>query len=292
VSPSKPLVSVICLCFNQGRFVADAILSVLSQTYANVELIVTDDGSTDNSREIIQQLIKNNPSIRFLSLRENIGNCKAFNKGLALAKGDFIIDLAADDLLHPERIEKGLQALQDAGSEYGVNFSDAEWISETGTRLRFHSERYPHNNIPQGNIYKNLITKFFICPPSMMFSREVMDYLGGYDENLSYEDFDFWIRSSRRFSYCYTPEVLVKKRVVKNSLSEKQFRRSSPQLHTTYLVCKKIMALNQTKEEKRALNKRIYYELILSLRLRDFLLAAKYLLLLSRNISSRVKPVV
>jgi glycosyltransferase involved in cell wall biosynthesis len=290
VSLPKPLVSVICLCFNQGRFVADAISSVLSQTYANVELIVVDDGSLDNSKEIIQQVIKNNPSIRFLSLTKNIGNCKAFNRGLALANGAYIIDLAADDMLYPERIEKGLKALQTSGHGYGVNFSDAEWISETDKRLYFHSERYPHNNIPQGNIYKNLITTFFICPPSMMFKREVMNYLGGYDESLGYEDFDFWVRSSRKFLYCYTPEVLVKKRIVQNSLSEKQFRRSSPQLYTTYMVCEKIMALNQSKEEKDALNKRICYELISSLRLGDFLLAIKYLLLLSRNITTPLKP--
>jgi GT2 family glycosyltransferase len=216
-----------------------------------------------------------------------VGNCKAFNKGLFLAKGEYIIDLAADDVLLPDRIAKGVRALKQAGPSYGVNFSDAEWIDESGAHLYKHSERFPHTTIPQGNIYKDLIERFFICSPTVMFTREVIDYLGGYDETLSYEDFDFWIRSARRFLYCYVPEVLVKKRVVKKSLSEKQFRFFSPHSYTTLKVCEKIFLLNESVEEQSALQKRIRYELLLNLRLLNFSVAFQFLKLGLRDKKNR-----
>jgi glycosyltransferase involved in cell wall biosynthesis len=279
----EPLVSVICLCYNQERFVSETIRSVLNQSYGNIELIIVDDASTDSSVEIIRDLIRGRSEIQLLALDENAGNCKAFNKGLALAKGKYLIDLAADDILLPQRIAKGVQALKQAGPSYGVNFTDADWITESGAHLYAHSERFPHATIPQGDIYKNLIERFFICSPTVMFTREVIEYLGGYDETLSYEDFDFWIRSSRRFLYCYTPEVLVKKRVVKKSLSEKQFGFFSPHSQTTLKVCEKIFLLNKSVEEQKALGKRIRYELLLNLRLLNFSVALQFLKLSLRN---------
>lgn len=279
----NPLVSVICLSYNHARFAEEAIQSVLSQTYSNVELIVVDDASTDNSVQIIEQKIKSHSDIKFLALKKNLGHCKAFNQGYSLAKGKYIIDLAADDVLLPNRIETGVKELEKAGDSYGVHFSDAEWISETGEFLSRHSERFPHNTIPQGDIYKHLISRFFICSPTAMYTRAVMTYLGGYDENLLYEDFDVWIRSSRKFKYLYSPEVLVKKRIVRGSMSSKQFEVMSPQLESTYLVCEKILALNKNNEEKQELRKRILYEIKTCLRLLSLSLAWRYLLLLRKN---------
>jgi glycosyltransferase involved in cell wall biosynthesis len=279
----EPLVSVICLCYNQERFVRETIGSVLNQSYKNTELIIVDDASADSSVKIISEAIQGHPEIQFMAFDKNVGNCKAFNRGLSLAKGEYLIDLAADDVLLPDRIAKGVQALKQAGPSYGVNFSDAEWISESGAHLHKHSERFPHTTIPQGNIYKDLIERFFICSPTVMFTREVIDYLGGYDETLSYEDFDFWIRSSRKFLYCYSPEALVKKRIVKKSLSEKQFRFFSPHSHTTFKVCEKIFLLSESVEEQRALGKRLRYEFLLNLRLLNFPVAFQFLKLILRN---------
>src|SRR6185436_18882244 len=105
----SPTVTVICLCYNHARFVEEAIESVLNQSYANIQLIVVDDASTDKSAEVIKQLINKHSSIEFLPLQTNLGNCKAFNQGLARAKGEYVIDLAADDVLLPTRIETGVQ---------------------------------------------------------------------------------------------------------------------------------------------------------------------------------------
>ncbi len=282
-------VTVICLCYNQERFVKEAISSVLAQTYPDIQLIVIDDASSDGSVQVIESCVELHPEIKFVKLPTNSGNCKAFNRGLTYAEGDFVIDLAADDMLLPARVAKGVEALAKAGDRFGVNFTDAEWISEEGTHLRLQSDRFPHVSIPQGNIYQDLVERFFICSPTMMFRREVIETLGGYDEDLAYEDFDFWIRSSRDFHYCYTPEVLVKKRVVKHSMSQRQFSLFSPQLNSTYRVCEKILALNRDRREQQALAKRILYEVRVCLRLLDFSLVWHYMRLYFRNAGVRYR---
>ena len=278
-----PTVTVICLCYNQERFVRQCILSVLEQTYPNIQLIVIDDASLDNSVEVISDLVAEYPHVRFIPLPENSGNCGAFNHALSFSHGDYIIDLAADDILLPDRIKKGVAAFTLAGDSFGVNFTDADWIKEDGSVVFRHSKRFPHDTIPQGDVYRQLIERFFICSPTMMFRREVIDRLGGYDGSLAYEDFDFWIRSSRDFLYCYTPEVLVQKRIVQNSLSAKQFRFQSPQLKSTFHVCEKILVLNKSAAEKQALARRIRYELRVCFRLLNFSLAIKYAGLYMRN---------
>lgn len=277
---NTPLVTVICICYNHARFVREALDSVANQTYSNIELIVIDDGSTDGSGKVIKQWIAGHPKTTLLLNAKNLGYCKTFNKAFTISKGSFCIDLAADDILLPNRIEVGLRVLADAGPEYGVNFSDAEHIGETGNFIRLHSDGYPHDTIPSGDIYQHIINRYFICSPTMMFRREVIENLNGYDETLAYEDFDFWVRASRKYKFIYSPQVLLKKRSVSNSMSQNQFKRLSSQQLSTLKVCQKIKDLNRTPEEVKALKRRIWYELKVSLRLLDFKLGFAYLQLL------------
>lgn len=284
-----PLVSIVCLCYNQGRFVEEAIQSALSQTYHHIELLVIDDASTDDSAQRIKAFTDRLPLVKTLFLKTNHGHCRAFNKAYKLLGGDFFIDLAADDVLLPERVALGVDELERLGPTYGVHFSDAEWIDVRGRRLFVHSDKYPHYTIPSGDIYPELISRYFICPPTMMFRRSVLEALGGYDESLSFEDFDFWIRSSRQFNYAYTPKVLVKKRVVPSAKNRKQFTVFSPDSVTTYKVCEKIMKLNRSRAEQEALSKRILYEIRLNIRLLNFGLVKKYFQLWNKN-RERILP--
>jgi glycosyltransferase involved in cell wall biosynthesis len=274
---NQPLVTVICLCYNHERFVQEAIESVYHQNYPLVQLIIVDDCSLDKSVSVIRDLIKDRSEVIFIANDKNIGSCKSFNLALKVAKGDYLIDLAADDVLLPDRITRGVEALENAGPEYGVQFTDAEIISEDGNPLYLHSKKFPHHTIPQGDIYKNLIDQYFICSPTMMFRKEVLEHMKGYDEALAFEDFDFWIRSSRSYKYCYSTQVLLKKRVVNNSMSHTQFTKGNMQRWSTLMVCKKIKTLNKSGEEDHALRKRLRYEFFLSLRMMDILLALEFL---------------
>jgi glycosyltransferase involved in cell wall biosynthesis len=280
---SQPLVTVICLCYNHSRFVKEAVESVLNQTYKSIQLIVVDDASTDDSATVIKKLHAEHPSLEILLNEQNLGSCKAFNRALQLAKGDYLIDLSADDVLLSNRVEEGVRVLTEAGPIYGAQFTDAEYIDEAGAHLSFHSDKYPHSTIPQGDIYRNFIERYFICPPTVMFTRTLIEELNGYDEELSYEDFDLYIRSSRKFNYIYTHVVLVKRRITAKALSDKQFKLFSTHSLTTYKVCEKILSLNRNATEQAALSARIFYELKLSIRLLNLHLVVKYFLLWIRN---------
>lgn len=271
--------SVICLCYRHAGFITAAVESVIHQTYKNVELIVVDDMSPDNSREVLASLQHKYPTMKVLLPPTNLGNCMAFNLGWSQSSGEYVIDLAGDDVLMPERIAEGVRALQSSPANTGVQFTDAYIIDASGAVLGRHSDRYPHAGIPQGDVYEQVISSYFICSPTMMIRRQVLVTLGGYDEKLAYEDFDFWIRSARSYHYCYSPKPLVMKRVVKGSMGEQQHRRGSSQLWSTLEVCKKILHLNRTLSEHKALRGRIVYEAQRAVKIGEFSLAWQYALL-------------
>jgi glycosyltransferase involved in cell wall biosynthesis len=262
---SGPLVSIICLCYNQGRFVEETILSVINQTYSNIELIVVDDGSIDNSVEVISKLVKERPHIRFLPLQTSVGNCKAFNQGFKVSTGAFVLDLAADDVLVHDRIEKQIRYFQNFNSDYGVIFTDAMYIDESGKFLKNHYESLMKNRllttVPVGDVYKDVVSRYFICTPTMLSRREVFEVLNGYDEALNYEDFDFCVRAARNYKFAFLDERLTMVRKVHNSMSTKLYTKNDKQLESTFLVCKKIASLNRSQQEKDALGKRLKYEL-------------------------------
>ncbi|MDW3193533.1 MAG: glycosyltransferase [Cytophagales bacterium] len=255
---SLPKVSVICLCYNHAAFVRSSILSVLNQTYPNIEVIIINDASPDNSTDVIQGILKDHPEILFLDLPQNIGNCKAFNQGLKKATGKYIIDLSCDDELKADRITKQVAAFERLPNDYGVLYSDATYIDEQGKPLGDHFSSFSPT---KGEVYAELVRRYFIAPPTMMIRKEVLMELGGYNEALAYEDFDFWVRSARNWKYDFVNEPLTRIRKTSGSLSSKFHVRDSPLIDSTLTVCKKIKALNQNEAEDIALAERIQYEL-------------------------------
>lgn len=260
----NPLVSVICLCYNHEQFVRQALQSVVSQTYSNIQMIIVDDRSTDGSRGIIEEFVEQYSNSIYLPLPKNAGNCVAFNQGLALAKGEFIIDFSTDDVMLPDRVEKQIKFFLRLDQSYGVVFTDAEYIDVSGKNLKTH---YNHllskkiiKKIPEGWIFRDVLRKYFICSPTMMFRKEVIDQLKGYDENLVYEDFDFWIRSSQIWKYAYLNEITTQVRRTGKSMSSGWYEQGDRQLHSTYLVCRKAISLCKDKEDTSALLFRVRYE--------------------------------
>ena len=271
------LISVICLCHNHAPYVKEAIFSVLQQSYRPIELIVVDDASTDGSKEIIREIINKNPEIQFINIAKNVGNCKAFNLGFKLSKGEYILDLAADDVFIFDRIKKQIEEFKNIDPTYGVVYSDALYIDEFGNPIRKHADRFKYQ--PSGDIYQDLVEKYFICPPTMMIKREVLETLGGYDETLTYEDFDFWVRSSRIYKYHYLNEITTKKRELANSHGSKFLSKANKIHDSTFAICKKIAELNRNEREAKALAKRIFTEIKLGFLTENFDLVGKYAIL-------------
>ncbi|AMM50242.1 glycosyl transferase [Rufibacter sp. DG15C] len=261
---TQPLVSIICLCYNHERFLREALDSVLAQTYPRVEVIVVDDLSLDNSVAIIQEYVAAHPHIQFIQHAQNQGNCRSFNEAFALSKGEFIIDFATDDVLHPERLAKQVAAFETLPEKVGVVYTDAELIDEQSKPLGLFYRRNTKGEIfpkpAQGDVFADVLGRYFICPPTMMVRRQVLQGLGGYDTTLAYEDFDFWVRSARNWHYHFLDEVLCQRREHASSLSNQIYKPGDRQLQSTIQIIQKAQILVQNEREKEALVKRIQYE--------------------------------
>ncbi len=287
-----PLVSVICLAYNHEAYVVEALNSVINQTYPNIELLIADDCSTDNSAIVIKDWLKEHPNVQFLSNNTNLGSNKTFNQLAKIAKGEYIIDLAADDVLLPNCIEKQIATFQNSKyKSLGIVYGNLIEIDEDGTFLKNY---YTEDEHPEsGDIYKMVIGRTTkICSVSSMVKKSVFDQLGYYDETLAYEDLDLWIRASRVFEFEYIPDLLVKKRILTSSLSAYFTQKKNPRtkkLHesTLKILCK-AFELNQSKEEHKAMLGRIRFEFYKFLKSRDVVLLAKLLFL---ELKTRLKIV-
>jgi glycosyltransferase involved in cell wall biosynthesis len=273
------------MCFNHARFLRDCILSVIEQTYSNIEIIVCDDASTDGSQRAIAQLVNEYPQITYLPNVVNQGNCKTFNRALKIATGKYVIDLATDDVLYRERIERQVAIMEELGEEYFTVFTNALYIDESGKQLKYH---YPIDQngktvatVPSGDVYASILRRHFLCPPTMIFRKSVLDKLGGYDESLGYEDFDLWVLTSRNYKFYYLDEILTYRRVVNGSLGSKFYLRNNRLSESTYKICVKAFWLNKTTEDRQALAERIFYELKICFLTENFELVKKYSLLLT-----------
>jgi len=261
----KSLVSVICVCYNQGPYIRETLESVLKQTYEPVELIVVDDGSEDDSLKEIVQVVRAHPRIQFIHNKINQGYCKAFNQGWKRAKGEYAIDLAGDDLLYEGRLKQQVALFEKSHEQVGVVFSDAHYIDQQGNKLNAHftgtNPRVKLGKVPEGDLYRVLLSRYLIPAPTMMMRQPVLEELGGYDEDLAYEDFDFWVRSARRYHYAYLPQCTTAIRVSPDSLSSRLYAAQDLQLHSTYLVCEKAQALSCDQQDQEALGQRLQYEM-------------------------------
>ncbi|MFC6997630.1 glycosyltransferase family 2 protein [Rufibacter roseus] len=261
---NEPLVTIICLCYNHAKFLQEALDSVLAQTYSNLEVIVVDDASSDASAQVISEYVRRHPHIQFIQHHKNRGNCASFNEAFGQSRGEYIIDFATDDVLYPERVKEQVCAFQTLPQDYGVVYTDADLINEKSIFLRHFYQRSASGELvpepAEGEVFAHVLSRYFICPPTMMIRRQVLEELNGYDLALAYEDFDFWVRSSRSWRYHYLDKVLCKRRVHIASLSQQVYKKGDRQLQSTIQVIQKAQKLVRTSVEKLALVKRVKYE--------------------------------
>jgi len=277
----NPLVSIICLAFNHEKFVVETLNSVVQQNYQPIELIIVDDCSTDNTKLVINNWLLTHPEVEFIVNEINIGNTRSFNNALKFTKGEYIIDLAADDLIAPNGVQLQINAFQKSKfKNLGVVYGNAEIINEDGS---FNSYYFPVNKSGKvikkratGDIYSSVLsTGDSICSVSALFKKSVFDFLEGYDETLDYEDLDSWIRASREYEFDFIDDILVKKRTVTNSLGTNFFKKKHRINKSTYKILRKALRLNRSKIEDLALQKRVHHEIIHSFKHRNLNLIIK-----------------
>jgi glycosyltransferase involved in cell wall biosynthesis len=213
------LVSIVTASYNMGNYLPQTVESVLAQTYQDFEMIVVDDGSQDNTPEVMEKYL-DNPKIRYIRLARNRGQTVAKNRGLAEAKGRFIGFVDSDNLWKPFKLEHQLPLFRKS-DRTGVVYSDAEYIDGDGKVLP-----YIKRNYHEGTIVGKLLLSNFINFNSALVRRECIHEVGGFDENLAMGiDWDLWLRISTRYEFAFLPEQTYSYRIWANQMSHQKKKR-------------------------------------------------------------------
>jgi glycosyltransferase involved in cell wall biosynthesis len=203
------LVSVIIPCYNGEAYLKEAIESALAQSYPRVEIIVVDDGSTDNSSEIAQKL-----PVRYVR-QQNRGLTASRNLGIRESKGSYVVFLDADDRLKPDAIETGLRVL--AGRpDCAMAVGDHTFVSENGSHLSD-----SRKDCLVAAHYEALLKSNFIeMISSVLFRRNVLEDMGGFDTGLRVaEDYELYLRIARKYPICCHAAVVAEYRMHQTNVS-------------------------------------------------------------------------
>ena len=204
-------VSIIIPCYNHGHFLGDAIQSALGQTYPNKEVIVVDDGSTDETSSVVANF---DNAVHYI-YQENRGLSAARNTGIEEANGEYVAFLDADDLWHSNFIIYLLPVLI-GDIELGAVYCGSQFIDVSGRLLPQKQTKV----VTPRELFRELAGGNFFMPHCWLIRRVCLDKVGGFDTKLrSCEDFDMWLRISRQFRVAGIPEVLAYSRVVPGSMS-------------------------------------------------------------------------
>lgn len=227
VNRNPPLVSVILPCYNHEKYVVQAIESILNQTYSNIELIVIDDGSSDNSAGVIEELLVSHKFI-FLK-RMNKGVCRTLNEGIRLATGKYISLCASDDWYHCKKISTQVQYLEEH-QEFALCYSNLYEVE--GDSIIKRKSNYANN----GDLFDLIFLRKLILPGlTSLIRKDVFSAAGLYDENLHFEDWDMWLRLSDKFRIGYQDKELAYYRIHPNN-SHKNTRNTE---ESTNLILQK-----------------------------------------------------
>ncbi|MBD2036605.1 glycosyltransferase family 2 protein [Leptolyngbya sp. FACHB-321] len=223
------LVSVIIPAYNAAASIARTLRSVLTQTYRNLEVLVVDDGSTDQTPEIVAMVAQEDDRVKLLH-QANAGVAAARNLAIAQALGEFIASIDADDIWYPENIERQVQCMMQGGNSVGLVYSWSVDIDESDALLgSFRAAEI------QGNVFSTLVCHNFLGNASAsIMRRSCLEQVGGYDPTLrsqnaqGCEDWDLYLRIAARYEFRVVPEFLVgyRKRAISMSCDYTQMARS------------------------------------------------------------------
>jgi len=204
-------VSAIIPTYNSSEYIRTTIQSVINQTYKNIEVIIIDDGSTDNTTDIIHQYF---PEINIIH-QENGGASKARNTGINIATGELIAFLDSDDLWLPNKIEKQVAVFKD-NSNVGLVTTEQIFFNDTGDFGKSHKK----SSLFQGDIKRNIFWNSGLTTSSIMVRTSVLNVTGNFRTELpTAEDDNLWLRIAFNSDIYLVQEYLTKYRVTVNSLS-------------------------------------------------------------------------
>lgn len=211
---NKPLISVIMSAYNAEKTITDSIDSILFQTYNNFEFIIINDGSTDNTLDILNGY--NDKRIKVIN-QKNIGLTKSLNKGILISKGDFIARQDADEISYPERLKTQIK--------YFIKNIN---LVLCGTRALVieNNNSQPTKKINNKNLFNQLITENIFIHGSMMIKKNIFLKFNLYDEKyIVTQDYDAWLRllDNTKYVGIVLDKILIERKIYNNSVSKKLF---------------------------------------------------------------------
>ena len=211
---TQPSVSVILPTYNRASLLRESIDSVLAQTYSDFELLVVDDGSTDDTREVVAGI--DDKRLRYIGLAKNRGQAAARNTGIKEAKASLIASQDSDDIWLPEKLDMQVSTLRESSPPTGVVYTAYERICGNGSEVLPPRRRVPKT----GDVHARLLRGNFITTQTTLIRRECLEKAGLFDEaQRSMDDWDLFIRLSKDYHFAFVDKVLVKYRVSSDSVS-------------------------------------------------------------------------
>lgn len=213
---APPKVTVVILVYNRGQYIAEAINSVLAQSFTNFELLLIDDGSRDNSVKIMQSYT--DPRMRMVRNEQNLGIPKTRNKGIALARGEYLAVLDSDDYAYPDRLAKQV-AFLDRHQDYAMVGSWVATIEEGQPSRRI--EKLPSSPV---DIQTRLLFRCCLNHSTLTARTAVLQEYGYREQFTVSEDFDLYLRLVKTRKLCNLPEPLVYYRKHTTSVTQEKLR--------------------------------------------------------------------
>lgn len=222
-----PRVSVVAYIYNYAHYLDGAIQSILDQTYGDFEFFILDDGSTDGTPELVKKYLKD-PRVRY-EYQQNKGRDRlheTFNRCLEATSGEFVVIANGDDLMHPEKLQRQLEAFH-ADPDLEIVFHDATFINAAGETLPGSFD----TGLPQEALTKRLLGRYMfkqnqVPNPTVMFRRSILRQIGLQEYGWAH-DYQFWLKAAvARCRFRFLPERLICYRVHEESHSTSAVRRS------------------------------------------------------------------
>ena len=256
----EPLISIVIPVYNGSNFMADAIDSALSQTYKNMEIIVVNDGSTDEGKTE-EIALSYGDKIRYYA-KENGGVSSAINLAIHHMKGEWLSWLSHDDMYKPEKLEKQVRFLNKLIEERQVKdikdicvYSALERINADGKFLSKKSIEVPSQMTPIDSLIFN-IKSYSIGGCTVLMSKKILDEVGGFDESIrTVSDADLWYRMMLAgHKFFYSDEVIVMSRQHKQQVGNRSmalFEKEHAELMEK--ITKQLLNVGISKKQKYAL---------------------------------------
>ncbi|MFX0090642.1 MAG: glycosyltransferase family 2 protein [Candidatus Hodarchaeota archaeon] len=229
---NQPLISIILPTYNRSHVLTRAIRSILNQTYQNFKLLIVDDGSCDNTKQVVEGF--SDSRIRYLRRERNEGGSVARNSGIEAAKGEYIAFQDSDDIWLPQKLEMQMRVFETSSLRVGVVY--CEWLYSREGKIFYH--RYFKKRTREGNLCKTLDNyDFFIPIPAVIVRKNCLEKTGFFDVRFSaQEDFDLLIRLSKFYHFKYVRTHLL---IQHRPLSYKIDKRTLPSIKTNFLLLEK-----------------------------------------------------